>query len=282
MIPEGSESTQRTEPQPIKILSVLLISIALVVLGSWGLHKLLIPEGTESIDGSTYYFHWSIWIIPLFLVLICVTAGYDGLKNEGRILHYIGRNLPRRFLAFGDSLMSLREWYMTPEEKIKLYPGLEEHLTNKRPFARWMITEINLNYENNVQGWAYIGAALLIGLIGLRGMKIIPKEHPSYLLFGLELEFSLLLLLGSVLFFKPEETWHGGSQQGQEGIAGIKKQLKQLAKKTVETARKNKELARRMEQEAKRNEKLAAEMKGLAGRISGPGETKRDGEVVAQ
>jgi hypothetical protein len=280
MIPKESDLAESAKAQPIKLLPALLVSIAVVVLGSWGLHKLLIPEGTESIDGSTYYFHWSIWIIPLFLVLICGTLSFDGFLNEGRVLHYLGRNLPPRFRAFGDSLMSLREWYLTPEEKIELYPELEEHLSNKRPFARWMITEINLNYENNVQGWAYIGAALLIGLIGLRGMKIIPKEHPSYLLFGLELEFSLLLLLGSVLFFKPEESRQGHSQDGD--ILKIRKDLRQLATRTEANARKNKELARRMEQEAIRNEKLAAEMKGLAGRISGPGETKRDGEVVAE
>jgi hypothetical protein len=60
-------------------------------------------------------------------------------------------------------------------------------------------------YANNVQGAAYVGAALLIIVIGVRGLKFIPPEMPSPLLFSLFLEFSLLVLLGVTLIYTEEE-----------------------------------------------------------------------------
>jgi arginine exporter protein ArgO len=42
-------------------------------------------------------------------------------------------------------------------------------------------------------GLVYIGAAVLIIIIGMRGLKFIPSTQPSLVFFALGLEFSVLL-----------------------------------------------------------------------------------------
>ncbi|MDH7515590.1 MAG: hypothetical protein QHI48_06935 [Bacteroidota bacterium] len=50
-------------------------------------------------------------------------------------------------------------------------------------------------YGNLIQGLVAGGAAILIFVIGLRGIKFIPAEEPSLILMGLSLEFVLLVVL---------------------------------------------------------------------------------------
>src|ERR1035437_3347492 len=78
-------------------------------------------------------------------------------------------------------------------------------------------------YANNVQGAAYMGAANLIIFIGIRGLKFIPADQPSPILFALFIEFSLLLLLGISLIYTEEE-------------ARLDKILKELKERTAEQA----------------------------------------------
>lgn len=54
---------------------------------------------------------------------------------------------------------------------------------------------ISLTYGNVIQGLVSGGAAILIFVIGLRGLKIIPAEEPSIILMALSIEFILLLVL---------------------------------------------------------------------------------------
>jgi len=60
-------------------------------------------------------------------------------------------------------------------------------------------------YSNNVQGFAYGGAAILIVVIGIRGLKFIPPTQPSILLTAITLEFTMLILLAVTLFYTEEE-----------------------------------------------------------------------------
>jgi hypothetical protein len=60
-------------------------------------------------------------------------------------------------------------------------------------------------YANKVQGGAYFGAAFLIIVIGIRGLKFIPAERPSPILFALGIEFSLLALLAIVMVYTEDE-----------------------------------------------------------------------------
>lgn len=57
------------------------------------------------------------------------------------------------------------------------------------------------HYSNSVLGFVYIGAAVLIIIIGLRGLKFIPPTQPSLVLFALGLEFSLLLVYAVTLIY---------------------------------------------------------------------------------
>jgi hypothetical protein len=61
-------------------------------------------------------------------------------------------------------------------------------------------------YGNTVLGFVYIGAAVLIIIVGLRGLKFIPPTQPSVVLFALGLEFSLLVIYAfSLIYTKQEE-----------------------------------------------------------------------------
>ncbi|HZV13198.1 MAG TPA: hypothetical protein VFA55_08280 [Candidatus Kapabacteria bacterium] len=69
----------------------------------------------------------------------------------------------------------------------------------------YMTHHFTEHYANMVQGAAYIGAANLIIFIGIRGIKFIPPERPSAILFALWVEFSMLVLLGVTLAYTEEE-----------------------------------------------------------------------------
>jgi hypothetical protein len=85
-----------------------------------------------------------------------------------------------------------RKW---KRNRILVFKGLRLYMT--RHFAE--------KYSNNVQGFAYGGAALLIVVIGIRGLKFIPPTEPSILLTAITLEFTMLTLLAVTLFYTEEE-----------------------------------------------------------------------------
>ena len=61
-------------------------------------------------------------------------------------------------------------------------------------------------YGNAVLGFVYIGAAVLIIIVGLRGLKFIPPTQPSVVLFALGLEFTLLVTYAfSLIYTKQDE-----------------------------------------------------------------------------
>lgn len=60
-------------------------------------------------------------------------------------------------------------------------------------------------YANLVQGMAYGGAAILIVIVGIRGLKFIPASKPSLVLFSTFTEFSMLALLAFSLMYTEEE-----------------------------------------------------------------------------
>ena len=94
----------------------------------------------------------------------------------------------------------------------------------KTALGRYMVYTFIPKYSNNVMGFVYMGAAILIIIVGLRGLgsmvgqlHILPnflldsqgaKISPYVVLFALFLEFFLLLTLGTVTFFTPEDMDH--------------------------------------------------------------------------
>ncbi len=69
----------------------------------------------------------------------------------------------------------------------------------------YMTHHFTHQYSNNVTGAAYLGAAMLIVIIGVRGLKFIPATKPSLILAALSLEGFLLALLGFALLYTTEE-----------------------------------------------------------------------------
>ncbi len=80
-----------------------------------------------------------------------------------------------------------------------------------------------VKYSNHVLGFVYIGAAVLIIIIGLRGLKFIPPTQPSLVLFALGLEFSFLVIYALTTMYTKEE--EDGSSDIKTESAGGSSQL---------------------------------------------------------
>ena len=76
-----------------------------------------------------------------------------------------------------------------------------------------------VKYNNTVLGFVYMGAAVLIIIIGLRGLKFIPPTQPSLVLFALGLEFTLLVSYAITLMYtkQEEDSEHGTHSKGGSG-----------------------------------------------------------------
>jgi hypothetical protein len=69
----------------------------------------------------------------------------------------------------------------------------------------YMRSYFSIQYANAILGMVYMGAAVLIIIIGIRGLKFIPSSEPSIILFALSLEFILLIVYAVMLIFSPKE-----------------------------------------------------------------------------
>lgn len=74
----------------------------------------------------------------------------------------------------------------------------------------YMRNYFTVEYGNPMLGIVYIGAAMLIIVIGLRGLKFIPASEPSIVIFALGLEFVLLITYAlTVIYSRDEENANG-------------------------------------------------------------------------
>jgi len=69
----------------------------------------------------------------------------------------------------------------------------------------YMAHHFTEKYANNTTGLAYFGAAILIVIIGVRGLKFIPATKPSLILAAISLEGALLALLAFGLVYTEHE-----------------------------------------------------------------------------
>lgn len=72
-------------------------------------------------------------------------------------------------------------------------------------FKLYMAHHFTEQFSNNVTGLAYGGAAVLIVGVGIRGLKFIPADRPSVILFVIFLEFTMLVLLAITMFYTENE-----------------------------------------------------------------------------
>lgn len=108
-------------------------------------------------------------------------------------------------------------------------------------YLRFYFTE---RYSNNIIGSVYIGAASLIIIIGLRGLKFIPSNEPSLVLFALGLEFTLLIVYAITLMYTRNETddppLSSGNPSSGESLAdiGTNREVEKLLKAFVRQSKK--------------------------------------------
>ena len=121
---------------------------------------------------------------------------YGGKGSHYYLLSYL---FPKRmFGPVGKSLRMLRDWHDAGkrEKLIQAYGrNKEQDLMDRHPFSQWMVAEMVRNYENNVQGIAYLGPAALIFIIGLRGIEVLTREDAAFIVPALLLEFTLIGVL---------------------------------------------------------------------------------------
>lgn len=79
-------------------------------------------------------------------------------------------------------------------------------------------------YSNAILGLVYMGAAVLIIVIGIRGLKFLPATDPSVVLAALGLEFMLLITYASILMYGRTEESPGvrvASSGGGDGMVDL-------------------------------------------------------------
>ncbi len=79
------------------------------------------------------------------------------------------------------------------------------HLLIMKGLRLYMAHHFTEKYSNNVTGLAYGGAAFLIVAVGIRGLKFIPPQRPSFILLAIFLEFTMLSMLAVTLIYTEEE-----------------------------------------------------------------------------
>ncbi|MDA3844734.1 MAG: hypothetical protein PF588_10250, partial [Candidatus Kapabacteria bacterium] len=105
------------------------------------------------------------------------------------------------------------EWQTNLDELILLQKGLKwkesgflyRLLNINTGLSIYMRFYFTVKHSNTVLGLVYMGAAVLIIIIGLRGLKFIPPTQPSLVLFALGLEFSLLISYAFTIVYTKDE-----------------------------------------------------------------------------
>lgn len=111
-------------------------------------------------------------------------------------------------------------------------------------YMRFYFTD---KFGNAMLGSVYIGAAVLIVIIGLRGLKLIPSTEPSPVFFALGLEFSLLLTYATTLMFSKSEEEEANEQLGNSDNLflsndfGNSKEVERLLRVYIKSPKKDKD-----------------------------------------
>lgn len=94
-------------------------------------------------------------------------------------------------------------------------------------FRLYMAHHFSEKYSNTVTGLAYGGAAVLIVAVGIRGLKFIPASKPSFILFAIFLEFTMLSLMAITLIYT----------EGEERMDKMMKKMEDANRSQLETLR---------------------------------------------
>jgi hypothetical protein len=95
------------------------------------------------------------------------------------------------------------------ENEISAINAAQAYLSGKGSWRGGLSTYMRFHfteeYTNVVTGLAYAGAAFLIFVVGVRGLKFIAADKPSFVIFALGVEFTMLVLLAVTMIFSIEE-----------------------------------------------------------------------------
>lgn len=188
--------------------------------------KKKLKEFGEHNSRTVYFVNPYIAFMPLHLFIAGILAFLVSmfLPVQGSIawtrrkLHReyerVGSLLRKQFEAHGVDFDEMFRLSSTKREELLRFTTLPQVIvTEIEDYAaidRWMRNEsanplvplkfyfryrISAAYGNIIQGLVSGGAAILIFVIGLRGLKLIPAEEPSLILMALSVEFILLIVL---------------------------------------------------------------------------------------
>ncbi len=101
------------------------------------------------------------------------------------------------------------------------------HLRIMKGARLYMSHHFSEKYANTVTGLAYGGAAFLIVAVGIRGLKFIPADKPSFILLAIILEFSMLTLMAVSLVYT----------EGEERMDKIMKKMEDANRSSLEAQR---------------------------------------------
>ncbi len=100
--------------------------------------------------------------------------------------------------------------------------GIRKMLNAHDGIRLYMRNYFTIEYGNGMLGIVYIGAAVLIIVIGLRGLKFIPASAPSVVVFALNLEFILLLAYAVTVIYTKEEEQAKIRENGNEEFTTVR------------------------------------------------------------
>jgi hypothetical protein len=133
-------------------------------------------------------------------VMAAFRNAFDAEVQVGGILAFRNETL------YGRIQEAYSEAVMTEIENLKAAQDWQKARFKIMPALRlYMAHHFTERYANNVTGFAYGGAAILIIVVGIRGLKFIPANRPSVMLMAILLEFTLLALMAISLFYTEEE-----------------------------------------------------------------------------
>ncbi len=180
---------------------------------------------------STISFIFSIFLSTLFTSLLPYKYGYFHQKII-REIHYFLERIDKHinsvfsnnsFNELKDQILSANpnelrelanEWKVSYDDLEVLQNAIAWEQSGIFYRALHVISGIKLyfrnhfteKYANTILGLVYMGAAFLIIIIGLRGLKFIPSSEPSLVFFALGLEFTILITYAFTLMFsRPED-----------------------------------------------------------------------------
>jgi hypothetical protein len=228
------------------------------LMSTWGLvdeRTVSKPRAQGSPLPADYVFRPLLAFTPLVVVggfviaalLTCfLPGGYVRQKIQREILTMLdqlsvsqyGEHTPEEIRQLTKDISSadlrrlhdLADTYRVPYADLELLQGAI-HWRDASGVAQWSRTHNAIKfymreyfterYSNTVLGLVYIGAAVLIIVIGIRGLKFLPSTDPSIVLGALGLEFMLLITYALVMIYgKPEDSSQsaiaGGSSSGAD------------------------------------------------------------------